>query len=587
MKPRQGILETSQPLGTPVQQSPEEATSDGRVPLMLGVTGAWQVDRPEEVKRMVAEEMRTLKEHYPDTPFVILSALAEGIDQIVAQAALDILDAQLFVPLPMSLTAYQEGFKSEASKQTFRDLIDAATSVIKLDHTGAADSNGMSGTRRDVRYTRTAAFIADRCQILFVLHDERIDERDGNGRVGTATIVDWVEDGHIPLSYLPTESQDRPFYYPNEAQYIQLDPRTREANRTEDVYGAIAPSLQRIDEFNAEVVELPESAIEQSKALMRGAYSDHSAFERASVAALMQRYAHADALAVELKRRFLQWLRSIYALSAAAIIAFPLIEVWVYAMVFSFFLGGCALAAAAWTRHRDIENRYLHARALAEGLRIATFWTLAGLPDHVHDHYINKYVGHLAWTRLALQNVETVSRMGMQSNAAADYDLVEDLWVDNQCRYFRRSCAETQSLARWLDGGANLLLGLVLVYAVGLFGYLSFGSSWVPGTIQLLAIGIEMPLALAVSLKAYKSKLGLDPLLHHYEKARHLFEMAQRALRSHHQPGGAHSASSEIHEIPPRSTQWALLVQLGREAILENGEWLWMNQSRDIETPAL
>ena len=593
MKTPQGILETSKPVGTPVEWSSSAPdVSDGRVPLMLGVTGMRTIEHPARAKEVVVEQMRRLKRRYPNTPFAILSALAPGADQMVARAALDVLDAQLFVPLPMPLASYRETFATDAARQQFGALLDVASSVIELERDPEAGTPAKPGTRYEVQYARAAAFITDRCQILFALHDGTA-ERTSQDRVGTATIIEWVEDGRIPLAYLPTESQDRPFYYPNETQCLHISPRTGTVNRLEDVYGAIAPSLERIDRFNADIGELPPAAVEQSRRYIVGDHGDHAALQTPSVRALTQRYVHADALAMTLKSRFHQYLRGVYALSAGAIITFPLIEVWVYSMMFSFLFAALAVGIVVWTRQCDMENRFLHARALAEGLRIATFWSIAGLPDHVHDHFINKYAGHLAWTRLALQNVETVSRMGMQGHAIeANYELVEILWVADQCKYFGRAQYQTRNLAQRLDRGANLLLGCVLVYAVGVFTYLWAGTSWTPPTIQLMAIGIEMPLAFAVSLKAYKSKLGLEPLLRHYEKAYLLFETAHQELQAHRshrivQDATGSPSMERPVDSPSGASRREVLVQLGEEAILENGEWLWMNQNRNIETPAL
>lgn len=76
-------------------------------------------------------------------------------------------------------------------------------------------------------------------------------------------------------------------------------------------------------------------------------------------------------------------------------------------------------------------------------------------------------------------------------------------------------------------------------------------------------------MALGTSIQAYASKLGLEVKARISEKAHALFEVVRRKLAN---------------------PDWAadgLLQQLGREAFLENGEWLWMNQTRDVETPAM
>ena len=147
MKTPQGILETSKPVGTPVQGATAASDMpDGRVPLMLGVTGMRHVEHSAHTEQIVAGQMHRLKNRYPNTPFAILSALAPGADQMVARLALDTLDANLFVPLPMPPDAYQETFETEASRQQFRMLLNAATSVIELERDPEASTAAKPGT---------------------------------------------------------------------------------------------------------------------------------------------------------------------------------------------------------------------------------------------------------------------------------------------------------------------------------------------------------------------------------------------------------------------------------------------------------
>ncbi|WP_259219938.1 hypothetical protein [Salinibacter ruber] len=46
-----------------------------------------------------------------------------------------------------------------------------------------------------------------------------------------------------------------------------------------------------------------------------------------------------------------------------------------------------------------------------------------GIRHHVHDHYLGHHAGELAWTRTALQNVETVCRTHTLSSGG---DSLED-----------------------------------------------------------------------------------------------------------------------------------------------------------------
>ena len=550
-------VESSSP---PASLAPDEV--DGRVPLVIGVTGHRTLEDRETLRRLVVDRMQTLKKRYPHTPFVVLSPLAEGADRLVARAALEHLEARLFVPLPLPEEEYRTDFEGPEAQDEFDALLGQAERVIELP-LQASRSAVRSGEARAFQYARAGAFVVDRSQVLFALWDGE----PARGTGGTGEVVQWARQGRVPQRFLPPESQDRPFYYPNETQCIHVHTEQQSVEVLEDSHGALHPTLTRIDQHNSEASALPSDAVEQSLSYVMG---EADVYQRPPVARLLARYARADARAGRLQRRFHHRLRGIYVLSALAIISFAGVELWAWAIAGSLAFVGAALGVLYWTRSQDLENRFLNARALAEGLRVATFWTVGGLPDHVHDHYFNKYVGDLAWTRLALQNIETVSRTGIPPDQLpADADEVRAGWVDDQCAYFARQKEEAANDAGWYDGLAQVAFGGTMVYALGLMIYFAFGPSVSGNTVELLAVGVELLLAFGVSWKAYKSKLGLDALQRHYATAHTLFRAAQGAL--------------DRGEAAPDD----ILVQLGEEALLENGEWLWLNQTRDIDTPTL
>jgi hypothetical protein len=58
-----------------------------------------------------------------DSPLVVLSALAEGADRLVAQRVLTRANARLIVPLPLARDEYMQDFESDESKREFLDLL--------------------------------------------------------------------------------------------------------------------------------------------------------------------------------------------------------------------------------------------------------------------------------------------------------------------------------------------------------------------------------------------------------------------------------------------------------------------------------
>jgi hypothetical protein len=82
---------------------------DGRIPFTfrIGVTGHRELDDPDGLRAAVRKALRGLIELLPVAPTagltpVVVSALAEGADRLVAEEILADPDARLEVPLPLS-----------------------------------------------------------------------------------------------------------------------------------------------------------------------------------------------------------------------------------------------------------------------------------------------------------------------------------------------------------------------------------------------------------------------------------------------------------------------------------------------------
>ena len=93
------------------------------VPLVIGVTGHRDLV-PEEVPRirdMVRGFLRTMQASFPDLPLVVMSALAEGADRLVAAEA-RAMGLPLIVPLPMPRELYVTDFETRESREEFEDL---------------------------------------------------------------------------------------------------------------------------------------------------------------------------------------------------------------------------------------------------------------------------------------------------------------------------------------------------------------------------------------------------------------------------------------------------------------------------------
>ena len=73
-----------------------------RPPLYVGVTGHRNINTADRrLRQLVLGQLVWVRSSYPHGPMVILSALAEGADRLIARLAMDRLGARLVAPLPL------------------------------------------------------------------------------------------------------------------------------------------------------------------------------------------------------------------------------------------------------------------------------------------------------------------------------------------------------------------------------------------------------------------------------------------------------------------------------------------------------
>jgi hypothetical protein len=177
--------------------------SDGRIPFTfrIGVTGHRDLADPDALRAPVREALSRLMKLAHLAPearldLVVVSALAEGADRLVAEEALADYDARLEVALPLAADDYAKDFKTEVSKQEFRTLLDRASDTWKAP----------AGLSREEAYELAGRYVVDRCDAIVVLWDGE----ESRGRGGTAEIVGYARDQGVPIAWVHTKGDPGP-----------------------------------------------------------------------------------------------------------------------------------------------------------------------------------------------------------------------------------------------------------------------------------------------------------------------------------------------------------------------------------------
>ncbi len=456
-------------------QPGEKPSGDGRIPFTfrIGVTGHRDLADPDSFCVPIGEALRRLKELMPVSPGVglvpvVVSALAEGADRLVAKEVLADKDARLEVALPLSKEEYVKDFKSEASKDEFRCLLAQA---------GETPWQAPDGLDRDEAYELAGRYVVDRCDALIALWDGK----KSRGRGGTAEIVGYAQEHGIPIAWVRTEGNPVIDY-------------ALENSRADVVKSAAA----KLCEYNAGVIE-PAEFDQHARALRKELMPDMAreipidplGLSRETVAGWVFPYfIRADILALRYQRRFRRLSWAIFALAAAAVAVVAMqANFWPglnwLAVLEVLCLGGL-LFILVMNRRWRLHDQWISSRFLAERLRSSYFLALAGTGDRRGRSARLAYLSDSseAWIERALTEVSARRPQldGGSPPVRALRDYLNRSWIESQMSYQEKTSGRQGTFDDRLVRATELLFLVTLVAAcIHIFGSLIFQKGGIHG----------------------------------------------------------------------------------------------------------
>ena len=167
------------------------------IPLVVAVTGHRDLIASEVpgIRRLVLDMLKGLAHQYPDRRLSVMSPLAKGADQLVAEVALE-LGIDLIVPLPMPKHIYLQDFETPESRAQFESLYASAKDVFELPRAKGNTLEKISrpGQARNVEYAQLGVFLCAHCHILLAIWDGKPSGDLG----GTAQVVKFHHDDVMP-----------------------------------------------------------------------------------------------------------------------------------------------------------------------------------------------------------------------------------------------------------------------------------------------------------------------------------------------------------------------------------------------------
>jgi hypothetical protein len=584
------------------------APTDTRIPLVVGVTGHRDIraaDR-DALERRVRGILLTLCRDYPASPLILLSPLAEGADRLAARAALDgRVGARLIVPLPMPQAMYEEDFPTPGSLGEFRELLGKAyrSFVIPLAAGNIEASIRTHGPHRDRQYEAVGKYIAQQSQILIALWDG-VDR----GLVGgTASIVRFKTEGMVEPQPLPHRSmlepaECGPVYHvvtprvrnpsPQGKPYElnKLYPKAhRDRAEAERYFDKI---FQNMDAFNREVLNagrpLP-AVVAESKAYVIPPAKE--SMLPLSLRSTLDFYGLADALAIRFQANTIRTMKHLHWLIFFAVLCFAIFAHFdaPWFMIPAGYFAGTAFFVYWGAKARGFQDKYQDYRALAEGLRIKLFWRLAGIPDEVTDHYLGKSRTEMDWIRHALRGWGLTApeegggaRTPESPGTAAALNVVLVQWVRDQQRYFaragRRAHQSLERLERWAT--VSLVLALLLTaFVIALPSIAYFREHGPP---RCCGEGGWLFRGVIVAISTCLLAAGL---VHHIGEQMAFSEHSKQYARMQRFFAHASGLITQALAVGDLKRAQAVVRDLGREALAENGDWVLLHRERPLSVP--
>jgi len=554
----------------------------GRLPIVIGAAGHHDLF-PEDHKiyrDRLDRFFDNLQQRYPSTPVQVISPLAVGADRLIADVALQ-HGLELIVPLPLPETEYEKDFPDTVEE--YRRLRRAASKqnvfVLPLAD-GNTDRNMCEhGPPRDRQYAQAGAFIAMHCHILIALWDGTYKQTVG----GTSHVVQLKLEG-VPRSFL----LDQKILDPVDSGLVfHIEARRRKsANHNGNI--AITPGLTHwlypqdrneadynriyayIEAFNADPARRRCADVSRSEeGLIPGTVSLEPAERQ-----VLDIYGVADTMAIHYRRVAHRTLTAILFLAAGMALAF---EIYAHLIMTRFVLALYPVFFATisglyfWHRKIGAHGKYLDYRALAEGLRVQLFWRLAGVSQNVSSNYLRKQNDELQWIREGLRAVNTLPPSRPVPNA-----FVFKHWVSEQETYFTRNAHRQNERIEKLERYSNWLYGTGLLTSVVVIAFWNFFERWGSFHHALIVFMGFAPIIAALWVK-YAEKTGLQAQCKQYARFATIFNRARKHFETL-EAQASEGRNKDEHMVH-------LIRELGKEALIENGDWVLLHRERPIEIP--
>ena len=516
---------------------------DNKIPIVIGVTGHRAIRDEDRVLlyESVVTELKKLMALCPNSPFILLSSLAEGADLLCADAAAS-LGIPIRVALPMERNEFVKDLSPEGKEQ-FDLRCDSAEDIFTVPPTEKVPPE----ITKDFLFRQAGIYISAHCHILLALWDGA----PGTSGCGTAEAVSFSLNGnYFPERGMPLRSDN------NEAVISIFTPRgehTEEVAGTARILGnveAVTDILKKTDEFNSLASSLSDSG---ENLLPEDMHEDINLSKHEKI------YSAASRLSTRYSRQYRRILALIAVFCSVLTLSFLLYdEAEAHWMII--ICGFMLLAAFAVLRHASntgCHRKYIEYRVLAEAFRVQAYLRYSGSSLECADLLSWTEQEETAWIMVALCTMAASSPPGYKND-------IRIPWVEGQREYHRDAAgkAKTDLDISGKTVGTALILSIVLYISALVFEFFFGGMLGRSAVLTVNAESVRTVLkivlgsisAITLFIANYFGKLSLPRIYSDHIKMERFFAKVSSQLLL-------------------RGQSDELLRMLAREELTENGNW--------------
>jgi len=520
------------------------------IPIIFGVTGHRDILEKDILKleKIVEKIFNDFQKDYIHTEIIVISALAEGADMLVARVAKR-LNLKLHILLPYEEELYLKTFVKE-NQEEFHTLKKYASRV----ETNRCDF----ALHGDECYELLGKRITKDVNILIALWDGVLNQKQG----GTSEVIqyqrresnnnryDLIDGDALFIINTPRQQNkeiEKPFEITDEYMGISMDKK------------AFEKMLTNIDMLNQELVK-------------------NNTEEKCGLETHMKYF---EKKSEKNQKKFKLFSKLTLAFTGIAIASLEIMHVL---HLDNFILGygiGLLLAFGIYSffmRNGKVQNDFVFSRGFAEAIRIQNVWNSAKIDENVSSAYLKNQHRDFTWVKVALQGMTYADKtpfipMYEQGNKPED-------WIDGQLNYFQEAYTKRYESLEFFEKiekvfytlGFTALILMFFIYSLESLHIIHHGELWFSWHYLVLASGLLLLVATFIGEKYLKIE-GYEEEIYHFGSMKKIFQRAK----------------DELEELK-KSTQEdkqkrynMIIIDLGLKALEENSKWVILHSSTEVK----